>query len=510
MVFSLNNINYKEKIPMKTVENIAYQQRLVNPLPEVSNNKDYTIYRMTLERMDEILTKSGADLDYAAAYLELKQQQSAKEFSGRRKARITEEGVIIFRCNLAQIMTGYSVRELSINLVDSLLLQRFCRLSALDGVILSPSKTTLNRWIRSVSKMQVDSIIQNLLKAASSPDNLLELKDRLDFDDIFVDSTCMKAGIHFPVDWVLLKDCAYTILQAILVIRKHGLHYRIKSPKQLMSELNAFCMSMSSATKKRGNAKKTKKVFRQFRKMVNNIKEHGERYATLLTVSGLEKTDLSKNEIAYILSRLNKMIALIPAAIKQASSRILKGEYYKNEDKILSAYHSDINVIKRGKAGGIVEFGNTLFIAEQNDGLIVDWALYRRNIKDPQATHESIKRMTEDFELDIKTFTSDRGCQSKRNDKLLEKKDIYSGLCPRNPHEYNEKLKDKKFKRLQKRRSQTEGRIGILKNTILNGSLYEREFEGKDLKISWAILYHNLWVLARLPKVEKQIEQIAA
>jgi hypothetical protein len=46
------------------------------------------------------------------------------------------------------------------------------------------------------------------------------------------------------------------------------------------------------------------------------------------------------------------MIALLPAAIEQASSRILKGEYYKNEDKILSAYHDDINVIKRGELAG--------------------------------------------------------------------------------------------------------------------------------------------------------------
>ena len=407
-------------------------------------------------------------------------------------------------------MTGYSFRDLSVHLSDSLLLQHFCYLRVFDGTIRNPSKSTLERWSKYFSKIEVDASILSLLKSATGPDNPLELKDKLNFEDIFIDSTCIKAGIHFPVDWLLPKDCAYTILQAILVIRKHGLRYRIKHPKEFMAKLNALCMSMSSATKKRGNTKNTKKVFRQLRNFVNNVKKHGERYAVLLAERGLEETDLSEKEIAYILSRLNKMITLIPAAIEQASSRILKGEYYKNEDKILSAYHSDINVIKRGKAGGIVEFGNTLFIAEQKEGLIVDWALYRRNVKDPQATNESIIRMTEEFEYEIKTCTSDRGCQTKRNDQLLEKKGIFSGLCPRNPHEYNERLKDERFKKLQKRRSQTEGRIAILKNTILDGSLYEREFEGKDLKISWAILFHNLWVLARLPKAEKKIQQVAA
>jgi len=34
-------------------------------------------------------------------------------------------------------------------------------------------------------------------------------------------------------------------------------------------------------------------------------------------------------------------------------------------------------VIVRRKAGRAVEFGNTLFLAEQRDGLIVDWELFR-------------------------------------------------------------------------------------------------------------------------------------
>jgi hypothetical protein len=136
--------------------------------------------------------------------------------------------------------------------------------------------------------------------------------------------------------------------------------------------------------------------------------------------------------------------------------------------------------------------------------------LYKDNVKDPQATRESIKRMVEDFEYELDSLNSDRGCQSKMNERLLKKYGIYSGLCPRNPHEYNEKLKDERFKKLQKRRGQTEARIGILKNSILDGSLYERKFDEKDLKMSWAIFAHNLWMLARLPKLVIAEENIAA
>ncbi len=190
-------------------------------------------------------------------------------------------------------------------------------------------------------------------------------------------------------------------------------------------------MSMSSETKRRTGKKGQRKVYRQLKRFAQVVHNHGIRYVELLKRRGIQDTDLTEKEIQFIISRMNKMIALMPEAIKQASSRILKGEYYKNEDKILSAYHDNINVIKRGKAGGIVEFGNTLFVAEQKNGLIVDWHLYKDNVKDPQATKESIQRMVDDFEYDLRSVNSDRGCQSKRNTNLLEKYGIYSGLCPR-------------------------------------------------------------------------------
>jgi hypothetical protein len=374
----------------------------------------------------------------------------------------------------------------------------------------SPSKSKLERFYKSFKKSSIDEKTSILIRHATSVDNMLELETPLKINDVFIDSTCIKANIHFPVDWVLIKDCSYSILQVIAVLRKHGLKHRMKAPELFMSELTALCMSMSSETKKRSGKIGQRKILRKFKKLANVILKHGVRYAHLLQEIGLEVTDLSENQIKFIFLRLNKMIALLPAAIEQASSRILKGEYYKNEDKILSAYHDDINVIKRGKAGGVIEFGNTLFIAEQENGLIIDWKLYKDNVKDPQATRESIKRMVEDFEYELDSLNSDRGCQSKMNERLLKKYGIYSGLCPRNPHEYNEKLKDERFKKLQKRRGQTEARIGILKNSILDGSLYERKFDEKDLKMSWAIFAHNLWMLARLPKLVIAEENIAA
>ena len=496
------------------IENIAYQSELSYSLPEIFNHKDYFEYRSLIERMDEILKQSNLDLHFADDYVSRIIEQCArdgnkKKLTCKQVNKLTEYAVRSYRCTMIGILIGKSYRELSILIAESLLLQQFCTIARIDGKVKVPTKSTLQRFSQLFDEEFIREQITLLNDHASDGSNYLGFQDPFEIEDIFVDATCLKARIHFPVDWVLLKDCMLTIIKAILVIRKHGLKHRIKTPEIFISEMNALCMSMTSLARDRQSKKKSKTVFRKLKKMAGIIRAHGRRYADLLMEQREEKTDLSEAEANCILERLEKMIKLLPEAVTQANSRIITGKLVDNEDKLLSAYHENINVIKRGKAGSQVEFGNTLFIAEQTDGIIIDWQLYKTDVKEPQATKETVIRMTEELELDIASLTGDRGCQSIRNDKLLAGKKIYNGLCPRNPLEFAEKIQEEKFRKLQKRRAQTEGRIGILKNVILDGSLYEKEFEGKQLKVGWAVLVHNLWCMARLPVEEKEVEKAA-
>lgn len=487
---------------------IAYQAELSYPGFEIKNHKDYFEYRTLIERIDELLKLTNMDLHFANKYVDSKLKELERKIpTPKQVPKMIQTAVQAYRCTLLGILIGKSYREESILIAESPLLQRFCTVARIDGEIKVPTKSTLQRYAKMFDESFIREQVALLNKQAFDPSNVFGLRDPLEAKDIFVDATCMKARIHFPVDWVLIKDCVLTILKAILVIRKHGLKHRIKTPEIFISELNALCMSMTSLA--RQSKKKRKSAFRKLKKLANIIRAHGTKYADLLMMYHEEKTDLSEAEANCIVKRLEKMTALLPEAVKQANTRIITGGKVENTDKLISVYHKNINVIKRGKAGGQVEFGNTLFLAEQSDGLIVDWHLYETDVKEVQATKESLIKMTEELELDIESMTGDRGCQSKSNDKLLLKKGIYNGLCPRNPLEFAERMQEEKFKRLQKRRGQTEGRIGIIKNTILDGSLYERKIEGKQLKVGWAILIHNLWCLARLPATEEELEKAA-
>jgi hypothetical protein len=494
--------------------NIAFQSELSYLIPEVPNHKDYAEFRSLIERIDEILKISALDLHFADEYVSniienCKAQGHKKELSWKEIQKLSKYAVQAYRCTLIGILQGKSYREQSVILAESPLLQKFCHIARIDKELKVPTKSTLQRSAKLCGEDFIREQIAYLNHLAFDDSNVFGFEVPVMTEDIFVDATCLKAKIHFPVDWVLLKDCMHTILQAILVIRKHGLKHRIKSPEIFISEINALCMSMTSSNRKPDGKKEHKKVFRKLKNIAKVIRQHAQRYADLLEAKREEKTDLSEAQAAQILQRLRKMIDTLPLAIEQANSRIISGKLIKNEEKLLSVYHENINVIKRGKAGTQIEFGNTLFLAEQNDGIIVDWKLYKTDVKEAQATRESVEKITEELEYEINTLTGDRGCKSKRNDKFLDHKKIYNALCPRNPHELVERIQEEKFRKLQTRRAQTEARIGIFKNAILDGSLYEKDFAGKEEKVAWAVLIHNLWVMARRPVKPQEISQVA-
>ena len=92
----------------------------------------------------------------------------------------------------------------------------------------------------------------------------------------------------------------------------------------------------------------------------------------------------------------------------------------------------------------------------------------------------------------------------------MKKEGIYDGLCPRNPHELKMRMKDEDFSELQKRRGQTEGRIGILKNDFLGRPLRSKGFEHRELAVAWAVLAHNLWLIAGLAMMADKEKKKAA
>ena len=123
---------------------------------------------------------------------------------------------------MAHTLLGETFRKYSIYLSESPFLQWFCRLDQ-GSEIRVPGKSTLQRYSNWLPEEQMREVINELLGAVSMPPEggmqMLNLAAPLDLASYFLDTTCVKLNIHFPVDWVLLRDAARTLMKATTLIR---------------------------------------------------------------------------------------------------------------------------------------------------------------------------------------------------------------------------------------------------------------------------------------------------
>ena len=488
---------------------IPFQNKLRQVLPVVTGNAEYKNFQELLMRISEIIELSKIEkraIEYEILMAE-KELKPASKLSDQMLFSIQQKTTLAIRCIIARKLTLLSYRAFSIRLAESYLLQHFCQIDHIDKIKV-PSKSSLERFDKMFPEEVIRELSAIVLKAATTTiieteDNLLKLEESITMDDYFADSTCVKANIHYPVDWVLLRDATRTLIKAVKVIRKHGLKNRMDEPSDFINGMNKLCINMTHTKGRKDGKKKSKQIFRIMKKMMKKIALHGLRHQELLD-SRWQETDLSEKEAKQIIARIENILTQLPEAIRQGHERIIGERLVKDKDKILSLYDENISVNVRGKAGARVEFGNTLFLAEQIDGVIIDWELYKNKVpSDSKILKKSLERLEKEYdEYRPKSVTTDRGFFSKHNQKYLEKKGITDYMCPKSVSELNKRLEENEFCIHQKRRAQTEGRVGIVKNCFLGNPSTGKDFHSRNLSTAWSVLAHNLWVLARLPQVE--------
>jgi hypothetical protein len=254
---------------------------------------------------------------------------------------------------------------MSRRLAECALFQWFCGLDRLEAVRV-PSKSQLQRYAEWVAGATMDEVVSRLLRAARQREtpggaNRLWLVNDIELETVWMDTTCLESNIHYPVDWLLLRDATRTLMKATGLIREHGLKSRMQEPEHFIREINGLCMGMAAAGRQEDSKRARKRVLRQMKAVVGVVRNHARRHRELL-VAHWQATDWTQAQAQQVIDRIDEVLEQLPAAIKQAHERIIGERPVANADKILSLYEEDVHVIVRGKAGADVEFGNTLYM----------------------------------------------------------------------------------------------------------------------------------------------------
>jgi hypothetical protein len=474
-------------------------------LPTIVGNVDYLTLCQRLKQIESLLQASGLEADFVEQALQdwLKPKPASRPPTARQQQQFQLRSRRALRCTVLRTLLQEDYRGFSCALAGSPLYQWFCLVDAVDAVRV-PSKSELQRFAHWLEAAQMRQMIERLLRAGMDPAGPLDLAEPVDLAAYFVDTTALKANVHFPVDWVLLRDATRTLMKALTLIRREGLKARMEPPAEFLRRINRLCIEMTHSRRKPESRKERKRILRGMKKLVKVVGRHARKHRDLLDQEW-EKTDWTRPQADQVLGRIDQVLELLPRAQKQAHERIIGERKVDNAEKILSLYEPDIQVLVRGKAGAEVEFGNKLLLGENRQGIILDYQLWPESAPaDASLLVESLERVVVGLKNKMGAVGGDRGFASKANSGGLAWAEIFDGLCPKSPAALKERMKEPRFVRMQKRRSQTEGRISILQRGYLGRPMRAKGFAHRELAVAWGVLTHNLWMLARLKREKKE------
>jgi len=225
-------------------QTIALQGWLRPELTPVKANVDYSRFKEDLDRISANLRDGWLE---AMAIEHALEDMPADAPQGAR-ARRAEWAVFALRAEVLRHLLGLpSFRAYSRMLAGSDLLTDFCGVRTLEGIKWT-SKSTLERASKLFDEAGLERLNRLLAELVGNDDwsATLGLEERVDATVCLMDTTCLEANVHHPVDWLLLKDIGVTLLKAVGLIRREGLVCRMPGgPEQAWRDLNRLCSKCS-------------------------------------------------------------------------------------------------------------------------------------------------------------------------------------------------------------------------------------------------------------------------
>src|SRR6266850_5096246 len=322
---------------------IPFPEELHPRLPTIVGNVDYLTLRQRLEQIDTLLRQSGVERDFVQRALAAWKRAASGEPTAREQEKFQQRSRRALRCTVLRTLLQEDYRGFSCQLAGNPLYQWFCLIDALDQVRV-PSKSELQRFAHWLPAAQMRKLNNVLLVSALTQPRKLELKKPLDLESYFLDTTCLEANIHFPTDWVLLRDGVRTLMTATALIRKQGLKGRMEPPQEFLRRINRLSMAMTHQRRQADGKKGRKRVLRQMKQQVKIVRNHARRHRELLD-KNWQETDWTRPQAEQVLRRIDGVLTVLPKAQKQAHERIIGGRLVPNEEKVLSLYEPNVHVL---------------------------------------------------------------------------------------------------------------------------------------------------------------------
>jgi IS5 family transposase len=386
----------------------------------------------------------------------------------RTRGRRGVAAEIVLRMMLLKHVRNWSFAELEREVRPNLVYREFARIGS--GKV--PDAKTLGRQALALGPEVVEQIHRRMVELAVANKVVQGRKMR-------VDTTVVETNIHYPTDSSLLGDgnrVLTRLMKKVTAIAGEAgekLRNRMRSVQRRVAEI-------ARASRAKGDKFKEKvpPLYRKLVEVTGRVMGQAKRFSGEIASGVKRSSDVLKQAALEGLKReMDEMRETVKKVVHQTKARVFGGNTHV-EGKIVSVFETSTEVIRKGKASKPTEFGKMVKIQEAENQIVIDYEVYDQKPSDSDLLISSIESHLERTGRTPDLAAADAGFYSAKNVAEAEEMGVKRVSVPNRSTKSAVRKKVQKerwFKKGQKWRTGSEGRISLLKRRHgLRRSLYRR------------------------------------
>jgi IS5 family transposase len=385
--------------------------------------------------------------------LEIIQQELSKRCKkSKTRGRPSTPAEVVLRMLLLKHMRGWSYEDVTREVRANLVYREFTGVGG--GKV--PDDKTMGRLARQLGPEAIEQLHRRTVAIAVEKQVVAGRRMR-------VDTTVVETNIHYPTDSTLMGDGVRVLTRlmkkAAAAAGKAGVKFRdrSRSVKRRILEI-----AYAARNKSEKGQEKMKAAYRKLLEATSRVVGQAKQFSGAIA--------------GNVKQQLDEMIPRVQQVMKQARARVLGGNT-RADNKILSMFEPDTEVIRKGKASKPTEFGKMVKIQEAENQIVTNFEVFDQRPSDSDLLTPSIEKHKELLDRVPDLVAADAGFFSAANEAAAKQLGVKQVAVPsRSTKSEKRKQEQKKrwFKNAQKWRTGCEGRISVLKRRHgLNRSRYK-------------------------------------
>ena len=398
-----------------------------------------------MRHADEALNDDGL--------LEIIQRELSKRCQkSKTRGRPSTTAEVVLRMLLLKHMRGWSYEDTTREVRANLVYREFTGIGG--GKV--PDDKTMGRLARQLGPEAIEKLHRRTVEIAREKEVVAGRRMR-------VDTTVVETNIHYPTDSTLMGDGVRVLTRvmkkAASAAGEAGVKFRdrSRSVKRRILEI-----AYAARNKSEQGQEKLKVAYRKLLEATSRVVGQAQKVSG--AIAGKAK------------QQLDETIPRVRQVMRQARARVLGGNT-RADNKILSMFEPDTEVIRKGKASKPTEFGKMVKIQEAENQIVTHFEVFDQRPSDSDLLTPSIEKHKELLDRVPDLVAADAGFFSAANEAAAKELGVKRVAVPsRSTKSGKRKLEQKKrwFKDAQKWRTGSEGRISVLKRRHgLNRSRYK-------------------------------------